>query len=40
MTCGTHVVAIGEMGTKELMGGDFGGNMTLKVLELHESLLV
>jgi glycosyltransferase involved in cell wall biosynthesis len=27
MSCGTPVVAIGEMGTRELMGGDFGGYM-------------
>ncbi|MDD4975285.1 MAG: glycosyltransferase [Bacteriovorax sp.] len=34
MTCGTPVVAIGEMGTKELMGGDFGGFMVEDNLNL------
>jgi glycosyltransferase involved in cell wall biosynthesis len=27
MSCGTPVVAIGKMGTREVMGGDFGGFM-------------
>lgn len=27
MACGTPVVAIGKMGTREVMGGDFGGFM-------------
>jgi glycosyltransferase involved in cell wall biosynthesis len=34
MTCGTPVVAIGEMGTKELMGGDFGGFMVEDDLDI------
>jgi glycosyltransferase involved in cell wall biosynthesis len=34
MSCGTPVVAIGEMGTKELMGGDFGGYMVEDDLDL------
>jgi glycosyltransferase involved in cell wall biosynthesis len=34
MMCGTPVVAIGEMGTKELMGGDFGGFMVEDDLDI------
>jgi glycosyltransferase involved in cell wall biosynthesis len=34
MTCGTPVVAIGEMGTKELMGGDYGGFMVEDDLDI------
>ncbi|MBF0299555.1 MAG: glycosyltransferase [Oligoflexia bacterium] len=34
MTCGTPVVAIGKMGTRELMGGDFGGYMVDDDLDL------
>ena len=33
MACGTPVVAIGEMGTREVMGGDYGGFMVDDVLE-------
>jgi 1,2-diacylglycerol 3-alpha-glucosyltransferase len=33
MACGTPVVAIGEMGTREVMGGDFGGFMVDDELE-------
>jgi len=33
MACGTPVVAIGEMGTREVMGGDYGGFMVDNELE-------
>jgi len=34
MACGTPVVAIGKMGTREVMGGDFGGYMVDDELDL------
>jgi glycosyltransferase involved in cell wall biosynthesis len=34
MACGTPVVAIGKMGTREVMGGDFGGFMVDDELDM------
>jgi glycosyltransferase involved in cell wall biosynthesis len=36
MCCGTPVVAIGKMGTREVMGGDFGGFMVDDELDIFE----